>query len=168
MTIKQSHSVESTIKSTTSKVKKRSKNAIELRCGECAAIYSASSPVTQSKIHLTLPEPPCLNQRMRVTNRGRGARGVYIIAKSKDFKDDVFWLWQESKQEMLHGSLEMQIEWFSASNRSDIDSRLKDVLDGLNKLAYHDDSQIKKLSIVRVVDKENPRMEVTVQTLHNI
>lgn len=105
---------------------------------------------------------------MRLTNRGHNSKGVYIVAKSKDFKQDVMWLWLDSKQEMVHGLVEMNIQWYSSDNMGDIDSRLKDVLDSLNSFAYHDDKQIKKLSIVRIVDRDNPRMEVTVETLHNI
>ena len=46
--------------------------------------------------------------------------------------------------------------------RRDIDNLAKTILDGLNGVAFPDDSQVVEVRSVKFVDKENPRTEVLV------
>lgn len=48
--------------------------------------------------------------------------------------------------------------------RCDLDNLAKAVLDGLNGVAYLDDSQVDELHVYRELDRDNPRCLVTIDT----
>lgn len=51
---------------------------------------------------------------------------------------------------------------FPTKRKSDIDNRLKVILDGLNNKAYIDDSQITELHVYKTYEKNKPRIEIEV------
>ena len=53
--------------------------------------------------------------------------------------------------------------WLPDRRRRDVDNCAKSICDGLNGIAYLDDSQIIELTVRRAVDRERPRAEVTVE-----
>lgn len=54
------------------------------------------------------------------------------------------------------------IRWFREALRGDLDKRYSIMLDALQGIAFENDSQIAEIHAFRYLDKENPRMEVTV------
>jgi Holliday junction resolvase RusA-like endonuclease len=68
--------------------------------------------------------------------------------------------------EPLQGDLYVEVRvYFSKKNHGDLDNYLK-VLDGLNKVAWIDDKQIKELHGYLIVDKsERERMEISISPL---
>ena len=66
---------------------------------------------------------------------------------------------KKKKQEMLDGK-------FRPTKKPDIDNILKSVLDSLNQVAFHDDTQIVSVEVVKWYD-ETPRMVVKIFELNN-
>ena len=66
---------------------------------------------------------------------------------------------KKKKQEMLDGKIR-------PTKKPDIDNILKSVLDSLNQVAFHDDTQIVSVEVVKWYD-ETPRMVVKIFKLNN-
>ena len=64
----------------------------------------------------------------------------------------------------LSGSFSVEIVlWFPDRRRRDIDNCGKAVADALNGIAWQDDSQVERMTVVRAgVDRGNPRAEVRI------
>lgn len=70
--------------------------------------------------------------------------------------------------EPLDGDLYVEVRvYFSKKNHGDLDNYVK-TLDGLNKVAWHDDKQIKEIHAYLIIDKtELERMEISITPLQN-
>lgn len=53
--------------------------------------------------------------------------------------------------------------WFKDRRRRDVDNVVKSILDGLNGIAFVDDSQIAEMTVQRNMDRDCPRAEITVE-----
>lgn len=117
----------------------------------------------EEEFQITLPEPPSLNRLYRV-DRKRGHK--YKTKSHKEYVTYVHQICIANKIKPLKGDIGMSIVWYPSSNRRDIDSPLKTLLDSLNGFAYDDDKQIAELAIVRSdTEKHNPRVEVVLYDL---
>ena len=56
--------------------------------------------------------------------------------------------------------------WFKDRRRRDVDNVVKAIMDGLNGIAFMDDSQVVEMTIRRDIDRENPRAQITVELLN--
>ena len=74
----------------------------------------------------------------------------YPIAKSSSKK---------KRQQMLAGLIR-------PTKKPDLDNVIKSILDALNKVAYHDDTQIVSLSVEKFYS-DSPRVEVSISNLEN-
>lgn len=62
--------------------------------------------------------------------------------------------------------LSVKLTFYRADHRRvDVDNLGKCVLDGLNRIAWHDDTQITELIARKAYDKDNPRTEVQIDSL---
>ena len=52
--------------------------------------------------------------------------------------------------------------YFPDARRRDADNVLKSVMDGMNGIAYRDDSQVTKATVTKAIDREHPRTEIEV------
>jgi Holliday junction resolvase RusA-like endonuclease len=66
---------------------------------------------------------------------------------------------KKKKQEMLDGKIR-------PTKKPDIDNILKSVLDSLNQVAFHDDTQIVSVEVVKWYD-ETPRLVVRIREVEN-
>ena len=66
------------------------------------------------------------------------------------------------KLEPLEGPVSVKALVYFPSLRGDLDNRLKVLLDALEGIAYADDRQVYELYAIRMLDRENPRVEITV------
>lgn len=66
----------------------------------------------------------------------------------------------------LDGSYRVELRVFFPDARTrDVDNVAKSLLDGLNKVLWQDDRQVERLVVERAVDRERPRVDVTVDAL---
>lgn len=55
--------------------------------------------------------------------------------------------------------------YFPDKRRRDIDNPLKSILDAMNGVIYKDDSQVFRIFVEKDIDRDDPRIEVTVSFL---
>ncbi len=75
------------------------------------------------------------------------------------------------KQEKKHPTknlVKVEIEYYLGSKRrKDIQNLTKSTLDAFNDAIYKDDSQVHDLHIKKMIDRENPRIRVTIEEMSN-
>ena len=99
-----------------------------------------------------------------VNKRYTISRGRNILSKEyREAKETMQWEAKSQWQgEPLDEDLTVNILLYLGSNRTDIDAYIKIILDTLTDIAYEDDKQVTELSVVKMFDKENPRVVVQV------
>jgi Holliday junction resolvase RusA-like endonuclease len=110
-------------------------------------------------------EPKSTQHIYRSACRGRFPT-TYMTREGKARKEQYQW---EARSQWKGKPLESDVEvsitlFFSTKRKADLDNFNKLSLDALTGIAYLDDSQIAKLTIVRAYDKAQPRIEITVAT----
>lgn len=117
------------------------------------------------EINLTVKTTPIGKQRPRATRRGNYIQ-IYTPRKTADYEKQIKKAYQKEYKDLkLEGALEVDILGFfepakheskktkekmlkneiKFTKKPDCDNIIKPVLDGLNNVAYHDDSQICRL-----------------------
>jgi len=72
-----------------------------------------------------------------------------------------FSLWWKDKP--LVGDVCMNVIFYFPDNRKrDMDTHLKALQDSMTGIVYEDDSQINEMHVFKCIDKENPRVEVSI------
>lgn len=117
---------------------------------------------TDKTIRVSLPVPPILNRRFGLSKTGQ----FFVTEDHKDYKTNVAKFFLCKKYTPFIGPVGVTVVWYRQRKVSDIDSRIKTLLDSLTGFAYLDDSQIEMLLIVRSdADPKNPRVEVEVEDM---
>ncbi len=118
--------------------------------------------VKEIKITLT-GKPVSTNHAYKSTCRGKFVT-VYMAADAKDIKQE--WQIQAQQQykgKILVGDVEVTVRFYHKDKRKhDIDNYFKLLFDSLSGILWEDDVQITRLTAVKSIDKENPRIEVVV------
>ncbi len=89
----------------------------------------------------------------------------YLCNKAKTLKEDYQWqILQQYKEKPLREELEVEIKTYHADKRKcDWDNFHKLSMDAMTGMVYEDDSQIKKATVEKFIDKENPRIEIKIK-----
>jgi len=107
---------------------------------------------------LTLPLPPSHNRLWRAVN-GR-------VIRSKEYRDWIRdcgpWL-MLAKGEPLEGAVIVVLDVYFRDRRRDADSAIKPVLDILQGTAYANDRQVRAITLVAHIDRDNPRVEAQIK-----
>jgi Holliday junction resolvase RusA-like endonuclease len=113
--------------------------------------------------HFTVPGRPQAKQRPRLY---RGTAYTPEATKNYELKMRTCYVDKYEQYEPLEGDLYVEIKvYFSKKNHGDLDNYVK-TIDGLNKVAWHDDKQIKEIHAYLVIDKqEEERMEISISPL---
>lgn len=106
---------------------------------------------------LTLPYPPSGNRYWRHA-KGR----TYLSAEARAYRAAVA---RVAPTLPLDGPVSVTLTVYRPRKAGDLDNTFKVLLDALNGLAWHDDSQIEELHGYRHDDKDAPRVEVEVKRL---
>lgn len=105
--------------------------------------------------------PPALNATYK-----RGKSSFYKSSAAKDAQEAMAWEAKAQwKGKSLVGPISLEIDFYWANRRRDIDSGLKSLLDALSGVCYADDRQIEELVVHKYQDKVKPRCEVVVLSL---
>jgi crossover junction endodeoxyribonuclease RusA len=116
-----------------------------------------------TKIKLTLPFPPSANHMI---HKGNGRR--YRSKAYKQFLSEVFWIVRGEGVELVEGDIAITLHVYRKMKRGDLDNRIKPTLDALNGVVYNDDKQIVEIHAYRHDDKNNPRVEVVIESKGDI
>ena len=88
----------------------------------------------------------------------------YLSNKGKSLKEDYQWqILQQYKDKPMLGEIKVDIKLFHKSKRkTDWDNFHKLSMDSMTGLVYEDDSQVKKATVEKFIDKDNPRIEIEI------
>lgn len=114
---------------------------------------------------LLLPLPPSVNHYWRhVLIKGKPR--VLISAEGRKYKKLVEKVapihkpeYHETGRLAIHGVFHM------ARLGTDLDNRVKPLLDALHGICYRDDVQVEHTNFIRALDRENPRVELWVDRI---
>lgn len=91
---------------------------------------------------------------------------VYTPTATRRYERSIAWAAAAGRPRgwRLSGAVSVEVCcYFSDARRRDVDNVLKCVLDGMNGVAYHDDSQVVLANVAKALDREHPRTEVVVR-----
>lgn len=111
---------------------------------------------------LILPFPPILNTYWRMVVV-KGVPRVLLSAAGRAYKTECGWMARSQGATPQKGNLVVRMELYRPRKAGDIDAYMKGLFDGLNGVAWIDDSQVVELHAYRRDDKTNPRVEVTIE-----
>ena len=115
--------------------------------------------LSKEQIKIVIPGRPVPKARPRL---GRGGN-VYTPVKTKRYEELVAWKTKEVIKEPLAGNVALYIKVYVKGNVfPDLDNIAKSILDGMNKVAYHDDKQVSCLVIQRIKGQEE-KVEVELE-----
>ena len=110
-------------------------------------------------IRFVVPGPPVSKARPRVV-RGH----TYTPEKTRRFERLVGMCARTAGARPIAGEVSVSISFYLPTKRRvDLDNLSKGVLDGLNKIAWADDSQVSTLFATRQLDRANPRAVIEIQ-----
>ena len=130
-----------------------------------------------------IPGDPVGKQRPRMVNGH-----MYTPQRTKDYQSKVAWAWKQAGGSKLEGPVLMRIVWhypipkrtnkanraamlkaeIMPTTRPDLDNVCKSIMDGLNGVAYDDDSQIVSLTAIkRYAEDPGVFVEVDNERLHS-
>lgn len=117
--------------------------------------YEAAKEV----IKIVVPGRPVPKARPRLGKRGN----VYTPTRTKQYEELVAWKTKEVIKEPFTGNIAVYIKVYVKNNVfPDLDNIAKSILDGMNKVAYHDDKQVSCLVIQRIKGQEE-KVEVELE-----
>jgi len=108
----------------------------------------------------TLSMPPSANRLWRMDKRGfmrKSAEAVnyYEVAGFEAIKQGVV---------ICSCDVAITLKVYRARKSGDLDNRIKPLLDALQGVAFYDDKQVIEIHAYRFDDKNNPRVEVMIET----
>ena len=123
--------------------------------------------INMKSIKITLlGEPKSTSHIYKYVCRG-GFPSGYMSAQGKALKEDYAWQAKtQYKKVPLEGNLKVEsIIYFGTKRKCDLDNFNKLTFDSLSSIVWKDDSQIVELLLKKKYDKENPRIELTIEEL---
>ena len=92
----------------------------------------------------------------------RGGRR-FLTNEGKATKTAIAWeIRSQVNFEPIKGTVALNVLFYFKNSRMDIDNALKALLDCMTGLIYEDDSQIEELHVFKMIDKQNPRIEIQI------
>lgn len=97
-----------------------------------------SGDTTATHYAFTIPGQPVPKARPRLGKHGN----VYTPRETREYERLVGWTAKASGMRPIEGPVRVRVWVYGKKGRKDADNCLKSVLDGLNGVAYRDDSQV--------------------------
>jgi crossover junction endodeoxyribonuclease RusA len=122
---------------------------------------ATSEPSGQwAKVSLVLPMPPSANRYWRTY------RNVVVVSdEARAYKTGVKESAKEQGAFILSGPVAVYVDVYRSRKAGDLDNRLKVALDALKGVAFEDDAQVVEIHARRFDDKNNGRIEITIETI---
>lgn len=113
---------------------------------------------------ITLTGEPLSTNSIYKSHCRFGFPTVYMTADGKALKEDYQWQAKSQvKGKVTAHDINISIcLYFKSLRKHDIDNYNKILLDALTGIVWVDDSQIQKMSIEKLLDKNNPRVELII------
>jgi crossover junction endodeoxyribonuclease RusA len=105
--------------------------------------------------NFTLPVPPSANRYWRIW-RNR----IVVTDEARSYKQEIRYTLAGHRP--FDGDVVVNFTVFRPRKKGDLDNYAKIMLDALQSIAYHNDSQIVEIHSFREDDKDNPRVEILI------
>ena len=115
-------------------------------------------------IEFTVHGNPVPKQRPRLGRRNT----TYTPQRTKNWEAEVGWICKQNNPGLvpLQGEVAVWMVFYrSTRHKCDLDNLVKGVNDGLNGIAFIDDTQVVEIHAWLKYDKENPRAEIKVKPI---
>jgi Holliday junction resolvase RusA-like endonuclease len=117
---------------------------------------------------VTLPEPPSANRWWRTTIiPAKGKRpatvNTYLSKEAREYKERIGRA--SAALIIAEGPVALRIDWYRGREAGDLDKRLGVALDAMQGVFYRNDDQVVTIAARRFLDRANPRLVVTVQSV---
>ncbi len=113
-------------------------------------------------VTFTVPGRPVPKQRPRLGRNGN----VYTPRNCRDYEKAVGWTAKRLFKSPLEGPVELQVRLYFNSRGGDLDNYIKAICDGLNGVAWLDDSQVERIKASMTLNESaTERAEVSVRPL---
>jgi crossover junction endodeoxyribonuclease RusA len=123
----------------------------------------ASSPAPgHTTAAFTIPGRGQPKQRPGSSDRRRTR---YNPGRTRGYQESVGWAAKVAHVKPIPRPHRVAVTLTFFGAAGDVDNLAKSVLDGLNTIAYDDDSQIDELHVFRIRSVENPRCEVLIERI---
>ncbi len=108
---------------------------------------------------------PKSTQTIYKVNCSRGFPTMYMSKEGKEIKEAYQWeIKSQYKKKPIKGNVYLDIYLYFGDKRiHDIDNYNKILLDAFTGIVWEDDSQIQRITIVKLIDIKNPRIEITIE-----
>jgi len=113
------------------------------------------------RVKFVIDGNPVPKARPRVTQRG-----TFTPQATKDWETFVGWSYRQASGPLFPGLVRIVMHFYyrrKRSERVDLDNLIKSMLDGLNKVAWNDDAQVRFLMADLMYVKEAPRVEMSIE-----
>ena len=108
---------------------------------------------------LFIPGNPVPKGRPRLGKHGN----VYTPAKTKSYEEYIGWKYKEADGILFDGEIGIRLIFVrETKHRVDLDNLIKSILDGLNRVAWDDDSQIIFLEAALTFNKHRPGVNIEI------
>ena len=108
----------------------------------------------------TVDGEPIPKARPRLGRHGK----TYTPSRTTTWEEQVGWTYREAQGPEFHGSVHVTLRFRRKSRRrADLDNLIKSVLDGLNGVAWQDDSQVKCIEADVVQTKDGAGVDVQIE-----
>ena len=132
-----------------------------------------------SSVSFTVPGPPKGKARARTVRTKDGRTfsenliktcfyqtGAHPFDADEELKANIIAYYPIAKSTSKKKRQQMLAGLIRPTKKPDLDNVIKSILDALNKVAYHDDTQIVSLSVEKFYSG-SPRVEVSISNLEN-
>lgn len=114
-------------------------------------------------IRLTLPWPPALNNLyFNLVRNGKQFR--IPTSRKKEYTAEVHKICARGAIKPIDGDVVVTLRAYRPRKVGDLDGIFKANFDALTGWAWHDDKQITEIHAKRFEDKENPRVEIEIES----
>jgi Holliday junction resolvase RusA-like endonuclease len=111
-------------------------------------------------VAFTVPGRPVPKQRPRLGRNGN----IYTPKNCREYEETVGWAARRLFRDPLEGPVELQVRLYLNSKGGDLDNYIKAICDGLNGVAWLDDSQVERIiASMTVKESAAERAEVLVR-----
>lgn len=109
---------------------------------------------------LTLPIPPLLNRIYHSKPKG----GKVLTIAAREYKATAAWeaISYFGRRPKLTGDLALEMTVYRKRSNGDIDAFQKLLFDAMNDVLWLDDSQLVQMTVMKAMDRFNPRVELKV------
>lgn len=107
---------------------------------------------------MRFPYPPQLNHLHTI------ARGRKVLStKGRQYKETVQEICLYKRVKPIDGPVRVYANFYRPRKSGDLDNVLKALLDSVKGFLWHDDKQVVEIHAYRFDDKDDPRVELTIE-----